>query len=137
MISLRRQLITIFTLICIVLGAQLVRKWKGMKDSFMRSVKKKTVSGQGASNSNRRYVYSRQMEILMKCSDAAPTVTSIDDDAQLTEAQDLEQSEQEQVDDDFFPSGQQRHSTTPRQEHLQQRHRKSTNRHRVHQQQVV
>ncbi|XP_074041217.1 uncharacterized protein [Leptinotarsa decemlineata] len=32
------------------IGTEYMKKWKGMRDTFMKSVKKKTVSGQGASN---------------------------------------------------------------------------------------
>lgn len=51
-----------------------------MRDTFVRSMKLKTVSGQGASN--RTYVYVRQMAFLSHCGTSSATTTIVDEDTE-------------------------------------------------------
>ncbi|KAK4872703.1 hypothetical protein RN001_014732 [Aquatica leii] len=60
-------------------STKLMKKWKGVRDTFMKSMKKKTVSGQGASN--RKYIYAKQMECLLHCGILSATI-SIDEDTE-------------------------------------------------------
>lgn len=61
-------------------GGKLIKKWKNFRDSYFRSVKKRTVSGQAAQN--RAYVYSRQLEFLATTGSPSPTVTSLDEESE-------------------------------------------------------
>lgn len=59
-----------------------MKKWKGVRDSYNRSVKPKTKSGQG-SEPSRKYQYARQLEFLQYTGKKAPTKTSLDVDMDL------------------------------------------------------
>ncbi|KAK4884491.1 hypothetical protein RN001_000762 [Aquatica leii] len=62
----------------------LTKKWKNLIDNFMKSVKKKTKSGQAA-DSGRRYIYARQLSFLQQAGATTDTQSSVaDDDAEET-----------------------------------------------------
>lgn len=67
-----------------------------MKDSFF-----KTVSGQGASN--RRYIYFRQMEFLLKVANPASTINTVDDFQEQEEQNGGQYKQRDE--DDLYPRG--------------------------------
>lgn len=53
-----------------------MKKWKNLKDNFMKSLKKKIKSGQAA-ESGKRYIYARQLSFLQQAGATIETQSSI------------------------------------------------------------
>lgn len=89
-----------------------MKKWKNFRDSYFRSVKKKTVSGQAAQN--RAYVYARQLEFLTKTGIPSPTVSSLDEEPETEDVDDPGNDEEVQhVSSDVTPAPEAGPSTRP------------------------
>lgn len=60
-----------------------MKKWKGIKDSYNRSERAKTKSGQGTSKVYRQYQYARQLEVLQHTGKKGQTTSSLDDEVDV------------------------------------------------------
>ena len=57
-------------------GNTLIKKWRNIKDNFLKSLRKKTKSGQAA-DSGRRYIYAQQLSFLQQAGATTDTQSSL------------------------------------------------------------
>ena len=57
-------------------GNTLIKKWQNIKDNFLKSLRKKTKSGQAA-DSGRRYIYAQQLSFLQQAGATTDTQSSL------------------------------------------------------------
>lgn len=79
-----------------------MKKWKGMSDSFLKSVKKKTVPEKGASN--RPYIHARQMQFLLDYGISSALATNIEKETETTIEEDGVDRVEETIVDLGIPS---------------------------------
>lgn len=72
----------------------MVKKWKNIKDNYLKSLKKKTKSGQAA-DSGRRYIYARQLTFLQTAGATIETQSSLEGNEEEEDVQQPEKNPSE------------------------------------------